>query len=412
MSKSNKTTGRSYPKPYDGFPLSAHVHTNRWYKTIAGRRHYFGRLDDWKAAMALYEHQAPYLVEGRTPPPPGREGDPRNVAGVINAFLHAKRRAVDAGEMTERSWAEYHNVGEMIVKTLGRHRDIDTLTPDDFGKLRGAISRTRSPVTVGNLITRCRSIFKFAVEEGITDRAVRYGTQFSKPKRRSIRVDRRSKPRKLFTVEEVHALLAGADVPLRAMILLAVNAGLGNSDLSNLTTDDIDLGAGVVSLYRHKTGADRRAVLWPETIAAVRVAIQTRPDAADPQHADRVFITTHGREWVRTEVHTDTTRAGTQRPRVVRSDNVAQRFNTLLDKAKVSKGGRGFYTLRHTFRTIADAHPDRPAVDLVMGHENAADMRTEYVDALSVNDERLQAVADHVHQWLFGKPAKRSRGKG
>jgi integrase len=67
----------------------------------------------------------------------------------------------------------------------------------------------------------------------------------------------------------------------------------------------------------------------------------------------------------------------------------------------------GFYTLRHTFRTIADEAKDQPAADFLMGHE-APHMSSHYRETIS--DERLQAVTDHVHAWLFpAKPAMKGR---
>ncbi len=67
-----------------------------------------------------------------------------------------------------------------------------------------------------------------------------------------------------------------------------------------------------------------------------------------------------------------------------------------------NRKGRGFYTLRHVFRTVADETLDRPAVDLVMGHHDPS-MGGRYREHLA--DERLRRVADHVHAWLLG-PAK------
>ena len=88
-------------------------------------------------------------------------------------------------------------------------------------------------------------------------------------------------------------------------------------------------------------------------------------------------------------------------------DSVGMQFRRLLVEAGLHRPGMGFYSLRHTFRTVADATRDFPAIDLVMGHAAAdlagvtpfaAEMAARYRD---LDDERLRAVADHVRGWLF-----------
>jgi hypothetical protein len=54
--------------------------------------------------------------------------------------------------------------------------------------------------------------------------------------------------------------------------------------------------------------------------------------------------------------------------------------------------------LRHVFQTIADEVKDGPAAGLIMGHVDNS--MSNYYREL-INDERLQAVVDHVHDWLF-----------
>ncbi len=61
-----------------------------------------------------------------------------------------------------------------------------------------------------------------------------------------------------------------------------------------------------------------------------------------------------------------------------------------------------FYTLRHVFRTVADAARDPVAIDLIMGHTDPS-MGGHYRER--VEDSRLRAVADHVRTWLFGDPS-------
>ena len=62
--------------------------------------------------------------------------------------------------------------------------------------------------------------------------------------------------------------------------------------------------------------------------------------------------------------------------------------------------GLGFYTLRHTFRTVADEAKDQPAADFIMGHESPH-MSSVYPETIST--ARLKAVSDHVRAWVFGE---------
>jgi integrase len=166
------------------------------------------------------------------------------------------------------------------------------------------------------------------------------------------------------------------------MILLALNAGYGNNDCATLPLAAVDLKRGWIAFPRPKTGIDRRAPLWPETVAALNAVIASRKQPKDPAHAGLVFITKAGGTWSK----------GT-------SDNpVSKEFAKLLKAADVA-AGRGFYALRHTFRTVADESRDQPACDALMGHARD-DMASIYRERIS--DDRLQAVANHVRRWLFG----------
>jgi integrase len=78
---------------------------------------------------------------------------------------------------------------------------------------------------------------------------------------------------------------------------------------------------------------------------------------------------------------------------------VSAEFRKLLKKLGLYHRGRGFYALRHTFETIGGDSRDQVAVDHIMGHARD-DMASHYRERIS--DDRLQAVVDHVHNWLFG----------
>ena len=128
-----------------------------------------------------------------------------------------------AGEITPRTFAEYHKTTDRIVEAFGKTRAVEGLTPEDFGTFRASLSRTRGPVALGNEVQRCRTVFKYGLDNGLTDRPARFGASFDKPPAKSLRKARAAKGPQLFTADELRRIIKAADPKLRAMILLACN---------------------------------------------------------------------------------------------------------------------------------------------------------------------------------------------
>jgi integrase len=326
------------------------------------------------------------LHAGRTPRP---QGDGLIVKDLCNQFLGAKLRKLEAGEMGVRAFADYRATTDLLVAAFGKTRLVDDLAADDFESLRASMASRWGPVHLGSVITRIKSVFKYALDNGLIDRPPRYGSEFRKPGKAILRRHRAANGSKMLEAADLHQLLDAASKPLRAMMLLGLNAGFGNTDLATLPLSALDLDSGRVDFPRPKTGIERRAPLWPETVAALRAAIAVRPAPRDRADAGLVFLMRTGRRWVR-----DTVKS--------RTNVISIAFRTLLRKCGLYRDGLGFYTLRHVFRTIADAARDPVAIDLMMGHTDET-MASHYRER--VDDARLQAVAAHVRTWLFGAPA-------
>jgi integrase len=357
--------------------------------------HYFGPWNDPDGALQNYLRQRDDLHAGRTPrPDPGS----LSVKDLANTFLNAKQALVDAGELARLTWGDYKTACDEIVAAFGRNRLLADLAPDDFARLRDRMARKWGPHRLSKTIQFVRCVFKYAYEAGLIDRPVRFGPGFKRPSKKVMRLHRAKQGPKLFTAAEVRALVDGAGVvgkdgpelvrpgpQLRAMILLAVNAGFGNSDCGNLPLEALDLGASWVHFPRPKTGIDRRCPLWPETAAALREAIACRPEPKKAEHGNLVFLTRCGDSW-----HTGTT-----------DGPLSREFGKFLRRLGINgRKGRSFYTLRHVFRTVADETKDSVACDAIMGHETPH-MSSVYRETIS--DGRLRAVADHVRAWLFAE---------
>src|SRR5262249_44132863 len=158
---------------------------------------------------------------------------------------------------------------------------------------------------------------------------------------------------------------------LKAMILLGINAGIGNSDVGNLPLSAIDLANGWLDFPRPKTGIARRCPLWPETVAAIKEALATRPKPKHAADAELVFVTKYGKSWAKD----------------IADSPVTKETRKLLDALGIN-GHRNFYCLRHSFRTVADEAKDQPAADFMMCHE-VPHMSSHYREAIA--DVRLKA---------------------
>ncbi len=379
MTKANSTRSNRPNKPYPDFPLFPHA-TRRWAKKIRGKLHYFGPWDDPDAALQKYLAAKDALHAGLTPVD---TPDGLTVLLLCGKFLTTKKQYLDTGELSIHSFNDYAASCKRLIKMFGRNRLVSSLGPDDFQRLRAKIAKTYGLIRIGNEVNRVRGVFKYAREQGLLDKPVVFGQGFKRPSKGTIEKHRQTQGPKKFQADEIRKMLATAGQPLKSMIVLAINAGYGNSDVGTLPLDKLDLQNGWVNYARPKTGIARRCPLWPETISALKEWLTVRPAPKNPDHAGLVFLTIHGGTWAK-----------------VASDSpVSKEFKKLLDKIGVM-GHRNFYGLRHSFQNAGDEARDFIAVRSVMGHTMSGDIATHYRERVS--DARLQAVAEHVRQWLFG----------
>ncbi|MEZ6097850.1 MAG: site-specific integrase [Pirellulaceae bacterium] len=376
-----KSTKSARPgKPYPDFPLTPHP-SGKWCKRIRGRLYYFGSWDDWTSALEEYQRVRDYLQAGKTPPPD--EGE-ITVQVLCNQFLEIKDNLVRSGDITTRTFSEYQGTCTMLVDVLGKRMMATHVGPSDFIRIRTRLAKRLGPTRLANEINRVRSVFKFGYEHQFLEKPAVFGQGFKRPSQRTLRVHRQKVGERLYTPKQIQTLMEAATMPMRAMILLGLNAGLGNSDCGQLEFDNVDFQTGWLSYPRPKTGIDRKAKLWPETIAAIKAALTKRGKPKLEEFRNRIFVTKRGLSWFKNS-----------------PDNpISKEFRKLADDTKVYRRGLTFYTLRHTFATIAGDTGDQVAVNHVMGHVDDT-MAAVYRERIS--DARLERVADHVHAWLFGK---------
>lgn len=358
-------------KPYPDFPLFPHA-TKRWAKKIRGKLHYFGSwADGWEAALNKFQEERDDLYAGRKP---RVQGEGATIKELVDRFLAWKKQQVETGELEAETLQDYTRACNQVAKVFDDWRLVSDLASDDFEKLRAKLAKTRGPRALGNRIVSIRSLFKYAYDAGLIPAPVRYGHAFAKPGRALVRKERAKNGPRMFTADEIRRIMEASGTELRAMILLGINAGYGNTDCSRLEPRHLNLQTGWADFPRPKTGIQRRAKLWPETVQAITA-----------------WLAVHGAK--------DTAKVF-QRS----NEGIVRDMAKLLPALEINGRKRlGFYSLRHTFLTVAEETRDFPAVQLVMGHVDGS-MSAHYRER--IGDDRLEAVADHVRKWIYVTPGQ------
>lgn len=361
-------------------PLKLHASGN-WYKAIRGKFHYFGK--DEAAALRKWAEQRDYLLAGVEPP-----AESLSVGVLITKFLDSKQRKVDCGELSQRSFNDYHQSAKRAGEYFGYFKQVQLLKPEDFGKYRAELAKTLGPTSLGNEVNRCRILFRYAYTADLIAAPIKYGDEFDQPSKKVSRAIKNESELRMFEAAQIRAMLGKANHLLKGAILLAINCGFGQTDIATLPIHELDLEAGFVTYPRPKTSVPRRCPLWPETVEALRVVHTRRKEPRLEADRHLAFVTRQGYQLVRLN------------PNGKKSwiDTIGLQFGKLLRSLKIKQVGLNFYSLRRTFRTIADEVKDDDAVDLIMGHTDSADMGALYTQR--IGDERLLQVTNHVRKWL------------
>lgn len=376
MAKSSTPRPSRKPeKPYPHFPLTPRS-DGRWMRKVFGKVVTFSGTAD--EALAAYETYVADRTSGETI-------QTLQVRDLLEAFMSSKDTDRKAGQIAQRTFDEYRQTCDAIYAYLGRLRPLDTLTPQDAEALRGRLITGVGVKTQQGRIARARVVFKYGEDTLLLK--VPFHLWLKVVSQKVLRQYRAKQPSRMLAPAEIKQLLQAAAPPMHAMILMAVNCGFGNGDCAQLTWQWLDLENGWHTYPRPKTGENRKAKLWPVTVEALRNL--RHGDVG----SDLVFTTTHGTPW---------SRAGGK------TNPLSHEFRKLCKKLELYRPGVSFYSLRHVCETIAGGSRDQIATNYVMGHVDNSVSR-QYRE--SIEDERLVAVAEHLHRWLYGQPMEEG-GRG
>lgn len=362
-------------------PLFLHA-SGQWAKKIKGKTWYFGT--DLQAALERYAMERLHLEAGvdiRNLPPP-KPIEPIQGIGLgegIDLFLSACEAKVARGELSKLSLIDYRLTLALVTASLDRGIPIQSTTPSQWASVYGRIAANKNATTINGEVARVRACFNWLLRNRYLDREPCFGSSLDRPTKSQMRKAKAASGKSWFEASEIRSLLEASRPSLRAMVLLGVNCGLGNSDCAQLEPEWLNAKTGWLDYPRPKTGVARRAKVWPETIAAVVDWLRVRPKVC----VSLLFVTRQGNPW------SDPDSADCQ---------IAKCFRQLCVDTGLHIKGRGFYGLRRTCETIGSEAKDQIALNHIMGH---VDSSMSGVYRQRVGDDRLEAVSEVIRGWLF-----------
>lgn len=396
------------PRPMSD-DLRFHKASGQWVKQVRRKTFYFGT--DEEAAKAKWKDDKPFIVAGKAPPK--QSGEP-TVVELANRYNKHQEHQLESGEAGIRHVGQCRKTLKRFIEIVGGDCRLSQLSPLDWAdvkaKLFSPVKRTqpirggvfgrqvkrRSNETVASDVRRIRTFVQWSVDCELIP-APRWSKMFAPATRSSAVVNPQAKPFKGFEPKQLRAIIEAASVHFKPIVLLALNGGVGNFDISEMTMAHVEsiksksVREHWCDLPRIKTGNERRFVLWPETVEAIRNYLVLRRRPLSNNDTKRLFITQTGRPWIEIDSEGES------------KDSIGMTFRKLRIEAGLTSGS--FYDCRRQFQTIGSETLDFPAVKFVMGHaKRQKDMSERY--SLKISDERIANVCSHVRQWLYGEVAQ------
>ena len=157
------------------------------------------------------------------------------------------------------------------------------------------MSKRWGPVRLGNAITRVKSVFKYGLDNGLTEKPVRYGGEFKKPDKAVLRRHRarRSGGRRTPPADRHRRRSASCDDHARRQRRVRER---------RLCHPPADGSGPGTRLARLPSPEDRHCPPLPalagDRCSVFQEAVAKRPAPKDKADADLVFLRASGRSWV------------------------------------------------------------------------------------------------------------------
>jgi integrase len=308
-----------------------------------------GRPDQSEVLMALEKtgYVSDMIREFKGQGPPAGQ----SVGEQVAAWLAMLRVSVGQGQIDAGRYDSYARHIGVFRDWIGGDKTVGAITASKLEEywtwLSGCVSSGRYSsataktmfMTVKQFVSRLAELDLIPLPGNIRSRRFRFNDG---PRR----IDRLS----LAEVKSMLASCEGFSERTRLYVLLMLNCGMYQSDISDLGEDEVDFSAGTLTRARSKTArrmsepAVTRYKLWPETLGLLKKH-RARSAVPNERGSDRLLLTDDGKQLVRYWLEGEKMR---------RYDVVQSAFSRLWERLGWKKEIRA---LRKTSASELGAHP-------------------------------------------------------
>ena len=294
----------------------------------------------------------------------------KTCSGVISRFLTLRLAEVDS---KKRSLTGYDNIrrwlGE-LSKFFGGDFDFSTMSDELWEKfylhVSGRMSSSSKPWSdsyARDVLSTNSGFVEWAAKQKLCVRPATLKDY------RIIVAD--PEVVETYTIDEVQKCLAAATGQTKLHLLLMLNLGHTQQDISDLEKSQVDLVAGIITRKRSKTRGKKTVPvvcykLWPETLAELTIHMAK---CDDPKFA---LCTAKGKRWVRTRL------VGPEK-RLSKADGIDSNFSHVQSKTGIKKGLSVFRATSSDL--IAQSQKYRDMKSLFLGHSNKLLADRRYANA-------------------------------
>ena len=306
------------------------------------------------------------------------------ISVLADRWLNLRQKQAERGDLSLTQWSEDRaklqtfrdflsvNFPEVIyieqisATILNEYREKQTEFLDCKGEHR------ISKVTLRKRLTTLVRWLDWLVDQN-------YLTQLPKDLRKYGRVKLDSPKPVFFTIDEIKTLSSIASERTRLYIMLGLNLGYCQRDISTLEPEMIDWQSGIVTRNRKKTGVASQAKLWPSTLALLK-------KHRSPKKSGPVLLNQKG-----TPLHSERINAN---GKLVANCAIRLSFDRALKHSKITGRKRGF---KHLRKTGADQieQIDSDLTSLYLSHGERKTKRhyvVAHYEALFAATDRLESL--------------------